>query len=72
MADAETSPDAPDAPDLRRLLHDLRNPLMIVDGMASLLERSGESLSPEQRADYAARIRAAADEMRRVIDGLGA
>ena len=55
-------------PDSRQLIHDLRSPLMIVDGFASLLARDDGSLTDEQRADYAARIRAAAADMRELID----
>jgi K+-sensing histidine kinase KdpD len=55
--------------DLRRLIHDLRSPLAIVDGFAALLARDDGSLTAEQRADYAARIRNAATEMRALIDG---
>ena len=65
MADA-------DAGDVRQLVHDLRSPLMIIDGFASLLARDDGALTDEQRADYAARIRTAADEMRRLIDGAAA
>ena len=52
----------------RQLVHDLRSPLMVIDGFAALLARDDGSLTDEQRADYAGRIRAAADEMRRLID----
>jgi signal transduction histidine kinase len=55
----------------RQLVHDLRSPLMIIDGFAALLARDDGSLSAEQRADYALRIRAAADEMRALIDRTG-
>jgi K+-sensing histidine kinase KdpD len=58
-----------DAPDpLRQLVHDLRSPLAIVDGFAGLLERGGATLDPERRADYAKRIREAAEEMRDLLD----
>ena len=63
-------PDASDADAARsRLLHDLRSPLAIIDGFSALLERDDESLTPEQRRDFAARIRAAAADMRRLLDG---
>ena len=52
----------------RQLVHDLRSPLMVIDGFAALLARDDGSLTAEQRADYAARIRAAATEMRTLID----
>jgi signal transduction histidine kinase len=58
-----------DEPDpARRLIHDLRSPLAIVDGFSALLARDDGALTPEQRADYARRIRAAADEMRSLLD----
>jgi signal transduction histidine kinase len=56
------------APDARELIHDLRSPLMVIDGFAALLARDDGSLSAEQRADYATRIRAASAEMRSLID----
>lgn len=61
MATGEADP-------LRSLVHDLRSPLAIVDGFSALLERDDGSLSVEKRADYAARIRAAAAEMRGLLD----
>ena len=51
-----------------RLVHDLRSPLAIVDGFAGLLARDGETLPPEKRTEYAARIAAAAEEMRTLLD----
>ena len=57
-----------DRGDLARLLHDLRSPLAIVDGFSALLERDTGELTPEQRADYARRIRRAAAEMRAMLD----
>jgi K+-sensing histidine kinase KdpD len=53
---------------LRSLVHDLRSPLQIVDGFAALLERDTGTLSAEQRADYARRIRQAAADMRALLD----
>ena len=55
--------------DVRRLVHDLRSPLMVIDGFAALLVDEAGSLSPAERADYAARIRAAAADMRTIVDG---
>ena len=56
-----------DEPDpLRKLVHDLRSPLAIVDGFAGLLGR--DDLAPEKRRDYAARIAEAAAEMRALLD----
>ena len=60
MADAEQR--------LADLVHDLRSPLAIVDGFAALLAKDTGGLTPEQRADYAQRIRNAAADMRRQID----
>ena len=51
---------------VRRLVHDLRSPLAVVEGFAGLLER--EDLAPEQRADYVRRIRSAAAEMTERLD----
>lgn len=56
---------------LRALVHDLRSPLAIIDGFAALLARDEGGLTPEQRKDYAIRIRTAAGEMRRAIDEAG-
>jgi signal transduction histidine kinase len=53
---------------ITRLAHDLRTPLTIVSGFAELLARRGEELDPEQRADFIARIDAAAREMRVILD----
>jgi signal transduction histidine kinase len=55
-------------PDERRLVHDLRSPLAVIDGFSALLERDDGALTAEQRADFARRIRAAAAEMRAVLD----
>ena len=52
----------------QRLIHDLRSPLAIVDGFSALLERDDGTLTPEQRTDFAGRIRAAAAEMRAALD----
>ena len=59
--------DASDA-GARQLVHDLRSPLMVVDGFAALLAGDDGALTAEQRADYATRIRRAAAEMRELID----
>ena len=53
------------------LVHDLRTPLAIVTGFAELLERRGDSLSDEERADYIARIREAGDRMVDLLDEAG-
>jgi K+-sensing histidine kinase KdpD len=54
--------------ELRRLVHDLRTPLTIVQGFSDLLVRRGAELEPEQRAEYAQRIADAARELRDLVD----
>jgi signal transduction histidine kinase len=56
---------------LGRLVHDLRSPLMVVEGFASLLARDEGALTAEQRADYARRIHDAAEDMRALLDAAG-
>jgi signal transduction histidine kinase len=58
-----------DADALGRLGHDLRTPLTIIAGFADALAGEGE-LSDAQRREFAARIRAAADELRDLLDRL--
>jgi len=53
---------------LADLVHELRTPLAVVAGFAELLERRADELSPEQRADYIARIRESADRMTELLD----
>ena len=53
---------------LRELVHDLRNPLAVVDGFAALLSRDDGSLPPEKRVEYAREIASAAAQMRAVLD----
>lgn len=53
--------------EVRRLVHDLRSPLAVIDGFAGLLAR--EDLAEEKRLDYAQRIADAAAEMRALLDG---
>jgi signal transduction histidine kinase len=60
--------DDPAAEEQRRLAHDLRSPLAVIEMLAGVLERD-EGVSPEQRADYAGRIRRAAGEIRALLDG---
>jgi signal transduction histidine kinase len=50
------------------LVHDLRTPLAIVAGFAELLERRGDALSDEDRADYLTRIRESAERMIALLD----
>jgi signal transduction histidine kinase len=53
----------------RRLRHDVRTPLTIVTGFAEVLA-ADRPLSDEARRDYAARIQAAAEELRVMLDEL--
>ena len=55
--------------ELRRLRHDIRTPLTIVAGFSEVLAADGP-ISDEARRDYAARIQAAAEELRAMIDAL--
>jgi signal transduction histidine kinase len=53
----------------RRLRHDLRTPLTIVTGFSEVLA-ADRPISDEARRDYAARIHAAAEELRQMLDAL--
>jgi signal transduction histidine kinase len=53
----------------RRLRHDMNTPLTIVAGFSEVLA-ADQPISDEARRDYAARIQAAADELRVMIDAL--
>jgi signal transduction histidine kinase len=53
----------------RRLRHDLRTPLTIVTGFSEVLA-ADRPISDEARRDYAARIHAAAEELREMLDEL--
>ncbi len=53
----------------RRLRHDLRTPLTIVTGFSEVLA-ADRPISDDARRDYAARIHAAAEELREMIDAL--
>jgi len=55
--------------ELRRLRHDVRTPLTIVSGFSEVLA-ADKPISDEARRDYAARIHAAAEELREMIDAL--
>jgi signal transduction histidine kinase len=55
--------------DRRRLRHDLRTPLTIVAGFSEVLA-ADRPISDEARRDYAARIHAAAEELREMLDEL--
>jgi signal transduction histidine kinase len=53
----------------RRIRHDMRTPLTIVSGFSEVLA-ADRPISDEARRDYAARIHAAAEELRQMIDAL--
>jgi signal transduction histidine kinase len=53
----------------RRLRHDMNTPLTIVSGFSEVLA-ADKPISDEARRDYAARIHAAAEELRVMIDAL--
>jgi signal transduction histidine kinase len=53
----------------RRLRHDLRTPLTIITGFAEVLA-ADKPISDAARRDYAARIQAAAQELRDLLDTL--
>jgi signal transduction histidine kinase len=55
------------AEDRRRLRHDLRTPLTIVSGFAEVLARE-RAVTAAERREYAARIQAAAEEIRALLD----
>jgi signal transduction histidine kinase len=57
------------AEELRRVRHDLRTPLTIVTGFAEVLA-SERPITDENRREYAARIQAAAEELRSMLDAL--
>jgi len=52
------------------LVHALRTPLTIVEGFADALQRRGEQMSDEERAEYVERIHDAAREMRELLDAV--
>ena len=56
--------------ELRKLVHDLRTPLTVVEGFARMLERGEGRLSAEDRAEYLGRIVEAAREMSEILDGV--
>ena len=53
----------------RQLRHDLRTPLTIVTGFSEVLA-ADRPIPDETRRDYAARIHAAAEELRELLDAL--
>ncbi len=56
--------------DLRKLVHDLRTPLTVVEGFARMLERGEERLSAEERAEFLGRILEASKQMSEILDGV--
>ena len=62
MSDAASDDDG-----RRRLRHDLRSPLTIVTGFAEVLA-ADKPIPDETRREYAARIQAAAEELRKLLD----
>ena len=56
--------------ELRKLVHDLRTPLTVVEGFARMLERGEGRLSVEERAEFIARILEAAGQMSEILDGV--
>jgi CheY-like chemotaxis protein len=58
--------DAPPVPPLSKLCHDLRSPLSAILGFAALLEDN--DLPAEERGDYVAAVRRAAEQMLATID----
>jgi K+-sensing histidine kinase KdpD len=59
---------ADDVDPLRKLIHDLRSPLAVVEGFATFLARDEGKLTPEQRKDFAERVAGGAADMRRMLD----
>jgi K+-sensing histidine kinase KdpD len=56
--------------ELRKLVHDLRTPLTVIEGFARMLQRGEGKLSPEDRAEFLARILEAAGQMSDILDGV--
>ncbi len=54
--------------ELRKLVHDLRTPLTVVEGFARMLERGEGRLSAEERAEFLSRIIEAAKQMNEILD----
>ena len=50
------------------LVHELRTPLAVVAGFAELLDRNGQTLNVEQRADYLHRIAEGAKQLSEILD----
>jgi K+-sensing histidine kinase KdpD len=56
--------------ELRKLVHDLRTPLTVVEGFARMLERGADTLSREDRDEFLFRILEAAGQMGEILDGV--
>jgi signal transduction histidine kinase len=56
--------------ELRKLAHDLRTPLTVVEGFARMLQRGEGKLSPEDRTEFLSRILEAAGQMGEILDGV--
>ena len=56
--------------ELRKLVHDLRTPLTVVEGFARMLQRGEGKLSQEDREEFLARILEAAGQMSDILDGV--
>jgi K+-sensing histidine kinase KdpD len=52
---------------LSALVHDLRTPLAVVAGFAELLRTRADTLTPEQRDEYVARIAEGARQMDEIL-----
>jgi signal transduction histidine kinase len=64
-----TAPSGSDADErLRKLVHDLSTPATVITGFADLLERGGETMTDDKRAEYVHRISEAARELREILD----
>jgi len=61
---------AMDEDQLRKLVHDLRTPLTVVEGFARMLQRGEGTLSPEDRAEFLSRILEASSQMSEILDGV--
>lgn len=67
---SEAGPGLPTDPAERlvTLVHELRTPLTIVAGFADVLAARGESLTPQQRAEFSERVAAGARELGALLD----
>lgn len=54
--------------ELRKLVHDLRTPLTVVEGFARMLERGEGRLSAEDKAEFLGRILEASKQMSEILD----